>query len=333
MKAQIAASSRKLKNLLFLLTGLAAILEGGPLRAADSGSSWGANFFPNVELIDQDGRKLRFYDDLLKGKVFAINFIYTRCKDSCPAETAALRKVQKALGDRVGRDVFFYSISIDGERDKPGEMKAYADKFHVGPGWLFLTAGKADVDMLRRKLGLYRNDGKNETALNQHSINILLGNEPANQWIKRSPFDDTAALVRVIGQRLGAPSTPAVVAAGHSNAPILDPTQESAGEKLFYPRCSNCHSVSTAEADDIGPGLAGITRKRDRAWLKRWIKEPDKLLARKDKTALAIYKAYKNISMPNFRLTDQQAEDLVQYLESIDRKATVAGANLANSAP
>ncbi|WP_045224150.1 SCO family protein [Methyloterricola oryzae] len=329
MKPQISASTRTL--ILALLAGLAAILEGGPAWAADSGSSWGANFFPNVELIDQDGRKLRFYDDLLKGKVFALNFIFTRCKDSCPAETAALRKVQKALGDRVGREVFFYTISIDGERDKPEELKAYADKFHVGPGWLFLSGGKADVDLIRKKLGMYRNDGKQETALNQHSINILLGNEAASQWIKRSPFEDTAALVRVIGQRLGSPGSASGIANAHINAPILDPTKELPGEKLFYPRCSNCHSVSTAEADDIGPGLAGITKKRDRNWLKRWLKEPDKLIAKKDKTALAIYKAYKQIPMPNFRLTDQQAEDLVQYLEANDRQTKPLAANDAKA--
>jgi protein SCO1 len=319
MQAKIVASGRKLKTLLILLAGLAAILEGGPTWAAPSGSPWGANYFPNAELITQDGNKVHFYDDLIKGKVFAINFIFTHCTDSCPAETAALRKVQKALGDRMGRDVFFYSISIDGERDKPEELKAYADKFHVGPGWLFLTGSKKDVTEIRKKLGMYRGDGKAERAFNEHSINILLGNEAAGQWIKRSPFEDTAALVRVIGQRLGAPIAVAPAQA-KSVGTLLDPGKESAGEKLFYPRCSNCHSVETAEQDDIGPGLAGITKKRDRNWLKRWIQAPDKLIAKKDPTALAIYKAYKEIPMPNMRLTDNEAEDLVKYLESLDNK-------------
>jgi len=99
--------------------------------AADNGSPWGANYFPNVPLVTQDGKTVHFYADLLKGKMVVINFIYTKCRDSCPMETAKLAQVQRLLGDRVGRDVFFYSISIDPERDTPAELKEYADKFHA----------------------------------------------------------------------------------------------------------------------------------------------------------------------------------------------------------
>ena len=152
--------------------------------------------------MTQDGKKVRFYDDLIKNKVFAINFIYTRCTDSCPLETAALRMVQKSLGDRMGRDVFFYSISIDGDRDNPAALKEYAEKFKVGPGWTFLTGRSEDVTLLRQKMGMYRDDGKAEKALNEHNINILMGNEHAGQWIKRSPFEETQALVRILGTRL-----------------------------------------------------------------------------------------------------------------------------------
>src|SRR5260370_4865988 len=89
--------------------------------AADNGSPWGANYFPNVTLVTQDGKTVRFYEDLLKGKMVVINFIYTKCRDSCPLETAKLPQTQRLLASRVGRDVFFYSISIDPERDTPEE--------------------------------------------------------------------------------------------------------------------------------------------------------------------------------------------------------------------
>src|SRR5258708_14847101 len=89
-----------------------------------------------------------FYDDLIKGKVVAIDLIYTHCMDSCPLETARLAQVQKMLGDRVGRDIFFYSISIDPDNDTPEELKAYAEKYHAGPGWLFLTGKKEDVELI-----------------------------------------------------------------------------------------------------------------------------------------------------------------------------------------
>src|SRR6476469_8995931 len=116
---------------------------------------WGSNYFPNVTLTTQDGKKVQFYDDLIKGKIVAINLIYTTCKFACPLETARLAQVYRLIGDRMGRDVFFYSISIDPDTDTPAVLKEYAEKFHAGPGWLFLTGKKSDIDVISRKLGIY----------------------------------------------------------------------------------------------------------------------------------------------------------------------------------
>jgi protein SCO1/2 len=137
-----------LKRLLFI--GALLALGSRYLSAAPAGPAWGTNYFPNVELIDQDGNKVRFYDDLLKDKVLAISFIYTQCMDSCPLETAALRKVELVLGALMGKEVFFYSISIDGDRDNPAALKAYAAKFNAGPSWKFLTGKPEDVKLLRQ---------------------------------------------------------------------------------------------------------------------------------------------------------------------------------------
>src|ERR1051325_3094644 len=128
--------------------------------AATASSQWGGSHFPNVELITQDGKKVRFYDDLVKGKVVAINLIYTTCKYSCPLETARLVQLQKLMGDRMGKDVFFYSISIDPEHDTPEVLKEYAEMYNAGPGWLFLTGKKEDILLLGKKLGLYNGPTK-----------------------------------------------------------------------------------------------------------------------------------------------------------------------------
>src|SRR6267143_7104103 len=128
-----------------LLLGSAAVMAGGP---------WGPQYFPNVPLTTQDGTVVHLYDDLLKGKAVVINVVYTRCTASCPLETAKLAQVQRLLGDRVGKDVFFYSISIDPEHDTPEVLMAYARRFHVGPGWLFLTGKHEDIQLLSKKLGL-----------------------------------------------------------------------------------------------------------------------------------------------------------------------------------
>lgn len=319
MQAAITSASGWVKTLLLLLAALAVILEGGPAWAAAPGSPWGANYFPNVPLTTQDGKTVRFYDDLIKGKVFAINFIYTHCVDSCPLETAALRKVQQALGDRMGRDVHFYTVSIDAQRDKPEVLKAYADKYRVGPGWTFLSGSKADVTLIRQKLGMYRDDGKQEKNLGEHNINVLMGNEAGGQWIKRSPFEETGALVRILGTRLQ--SARSASGAMHPVAALL-PQARSEGEKLFRSHCAACHG--TGHEDGIGPGLAGITQKRERRWLSRWIREPDKLLAQKDPQALALFKQYKEVYMPNLRLGDADAEALIDYLANADALAQVA---------
>src|ERR1700712_4975071 len=83
------------------------------------GEMWGASYFPNIELVTQRGERVRFFDDLIKDKVVAINFIYTTCTDACPMETARMVEVEKLLGARLGDDVFFYSISIDPAHDTP----------------------------------------------------------------------------------------------------------------------------------------------------------------------------------------------------------------------
>src|ERR1700750_1949358 len=90
---------------------------------AAQNAQWGANYFPNVTLTTQHGDTVRFYDDLIKGKIVAVNLIYTTCKYACPLETARLAQVQRLLGARMGRDVFFYSITIDPEHDTPPVLK------------------------------------------------------------------------------------------------------------------------------------------------------------------------------------------------------------------
>ena len=111
----------------------------GVERARRAGLALGQGYFPNANVVTQDGKTLHFYDDLIKEKVFVISFIYTSCRDICPLATSRLAELQEKLGDSMGRDIFFYSISIDPENDTPSRLKQYADTFGAGPGWLFLT--------------------------------------------------------------------------------------------------------------------------------------------------------------------------------------------------
>jgi len=303
---------------LFLFIGAAPILWGGSAAAAgDAGSIWGADYFPNIPLVTHENKQVRFFDDLIKDKVVAINFIYTSCPDVCPLETAMLREVQEILGDRVGRDVFMYSITIDPERDTPEVLRKYAEKFEVGPGWLLLTGKKDDITLLRRKLGLYSEE-KGGDKLQAHSVSGIIGNQGTGRWMKMSPFENPYILATQIGTWLPNYKTPGRKEQDYSNAPKVRTI--SKGESLFRTRCAACHTIGSKDAvtrgkQPVGPDLLGVTRNRDRAWLTRWLAEPDKMLAEKDPLAMALLAAYGNVPMPNLRLGDVEIHALLTFIE------------------
>src|SRR6202521_2242307 len=99
---------------------------------------------PNVELMTQDGKRVYFYDDLVKDKIVVINFMYAHCEKLCPTMTANLVRVQKILHDRIGHDIFMYSITLKPEEDSSQVLKEYADMHGTDPGWRILTGKPAD---------------------------------------------------------------------------------------------------------------------------------------------------------------------------------------------
>jgi len=284
-----------------LLIGIFLIFSSEPAKARGMGKS-----YPNVPLINQDGKILHFYDDVIKDKVVSINFMFTSCGDSCPLETAKLRQVQKMLGDHLGKDVFMYSITVDPERDTAAVLKAYMKKFNVGPGWQFLTGKKQDIDLVRKKLGMYTTD---EDELSDHHINFMLGNEKTGQWLKRTPFDLPETLISVMLGRLQTRSL--VKLPGYTNSRSKGAAQ--IGEDLFNTRCTTCHTIG--QGDKLGPDLFNVVNKRDPAWLLRWLQEPDVMLEEKDPLAIALFNKYNKLRMPNIKLDRRNALDLIEYMK------------------
>ncbi len=307
---------------------LAVLLSGsGPTFAdpgatARSGSSrWGANYFPNVPLVTHEGKSVRFFDDLIRDKVVVINFIYTNCPDSCPLETARLAEVQRILGDRVGRDVFLYSITIDPARDTPTVLKDYAKRYNAQPGWLFLTGKAADITLLRKKLGLYIEEIQDGS--NDHNLSLIIGNQATGRWMKRSPFENPYVLARQIGGWLHNFKLPNQSQKSYAEAPKLRDFDK--GEKLFRTRCSACHTIGVGDGQPrVGPNLLGATQRRDRAWLARWLAHPDKMLAEKDSIAVGLFLAYGQVPMPNMRLNAQQVDCLIDYIDAESRRVEKA---------
>ena len=166
----------------------------------------GAAWFTNVEVKTQDGRTLRFYDDVLKGKIVLINFFFTDCDAVCPLMTENLARVQELLGDRVGKDIFMVSISLEPEHDTPEVLAAYAKTYGVGPGWLFLTGKKTDIDLLRHRLGFVDSDPVEDADPEQHIGTVRIANEPLHRWAMCPALVDPAALVRTVKRVIPAPA-------------------------------------------------------------------------------------------------------------------------------
>ncbi len=277
-------------------------------------TKWGADYFPNHELTNHEGETFLFFDDLVKDKIVVINFIYTSCPDVCPLETAQLTRVQRILGDRLGQDVFFYSITIDPDRDNPTVLKDYRDRF--GAKWPFFTGDEAEIIDIRRKLGLYIEDiGGGE---NNHNISMIIGNQKTGRWMRRSPFENPYVLADQIGNWLTGWSKAQEVK-NYANAPKLRKLLD--GENLFRTRCISCHSIDGDSEGDIGPDLLGVTEKRDRQWLIRWLKEPDVMLANKDPLAMQLFEQYNRVPMPNMGLTQVDVMDLLKFMSASNELA------------
>src|SRR5262245_17898152 len=165
---------------------------------------------PNVELVTHEGRRVRFYDDLVRDRKVVVSFMYAHCQGICLPVTHNLVKVQRLFGDRVGRDIFFYSITLKPWQDSPEVLARYAEANGAGPGWLFLTGSNAACETLRRRLGFVDPDPKLDADPRNHAGNVLYGNEPLMLWAAcpgQADADWIATSIRAQLDRPGAVAT------------------------------------------------------------------------------------------------------------------------------
>ena len=275
---------------------------------------------PNVPVVTQDGKTLNFYDDLIKDKIVVLNFIYTSCKDICPLATARLGEAQDKLGDRLGRDIFFYSISIEPERDTPERLKQYADAFHAGPGWLFLTGLPEDIQDIRYKFGDRRPD------LVDHRNDVVLGNGATGEWQRENALGDLDHFVGAVKAmdpqwRGRSPRTwrakqpwrkGSVKTVHYETGYVMEGRQ--AGSAIFAKLCAGCHSIGGG--DRVGPDLDGLTLRRSRAWITEFLMDPIKMRSRQDPIALALAAKFPGVRMPYLQIHESDAADLISYINA-----------------
>jgi protein SCO1/2 len=161
-------------------------------------ASPGAKRFTNAELVTHEGKKVRFYDDLIRGRQTVTNFMYAECHGACPIVTAKMVQIYNELKDRMGRDVFFYSISVKPEQDTPEKLKEYAEMHRANlPGWTFLTGDPHDIETIRFKLFRMNHPGI-DLDFDSHVGALRIINDATNTWTKVQTFASLTTIMRHI---------------------------------------------------------------------------------------------------------------------------------------
>ena len=174
---------------LTMLVLFASVAHANDFRPA------GQKYFTDIELVNQKGEKVRFYSDLIDGKIVIINSFFATCTGVCPVMGGTFKKIQAALGDRIGKDVHLISISVDPENDTPAALRKYAKATNARPGWTFITGDKKNVEAALHKLGLKTPNKESHTPV------VLIGNEPKGVWKKAlglAPSDDVIKCVNEV---------------------------------------------------------------------------------------------------------------------------------------
>lgn len=303
--------------LAFAVAGLVLIVR---MPEATSHSPWGRSYLPNVTVVDQDGQQRKFYDDVIKGKIVVISFVYTSCNNICPLVVARLREVQDMLGDAFGRDIHFVSISIDPIPDTPEKLKEQAQAFQTGAGWTFLTGDPENIDLIRHKLG-----ERSKKAISQHKNEVLLYNDRTSSWARESPFSDIGVLANAI-QSMDPEWRKAFASQVRANEGAREqPAIDHSGQALFIKTCAACHTVGGGVK--VGPDLNGVTERRTIEWITSYVISPDRLRSASDPAALELRRQFPAVKMPDLGMTEPDLDDLISYLKA--RSESLARASAA----
>ena len=149
-------------------------------------------YFTDVVLVNQDGKPMRFYSDLIKGRTVIVIPFFTECTGACPVMNQTLAQIQDWLADRLGKDAVIMSMSVDPATDTVPGLREYAKHYNASPGWYFLGGQRENVDLALRKLGQFVEVRENHTNI------MIVGNEKTGLWKKAFALADSASLIRLV---------------------------------------------------------------------------------------------------------------------------------------
>lgn len=164
--------------------------------SADEHARSASSSIPDAEVVDQNGKPLRFYSDLIKGKTVILNFMFTSCTYLCPMQGANFSRIQAALGERLSKDVTLVSVTVDPVTDTPERLKSWGQRFGAKSGWTFVTGAKPEMDKLLRALT------GDPSGLKEHSAIAFIGNYDRGVWIRADALDSPARLLDALDNAL-----------------------------------------------------------------------------------------------------------------------------------
>lgn len=171
----------------------AAAQHAATARPQRLGAGDAASYFTNLPVLTHDRGRVRFYDDLVRGRIVLVHAFYTGCGDVCSPVGFNLAQVQAALAKQAGAPaVQIISLSVDAVADTPEVLAAYAQRHGAGPGWSFVTGKKENVDWVLSKLGLYVPEKE------QHQAALWIGNDRTQTWMKLHALAPPAAIVAAV---------------------------------------------------------------------------------------------------------------------------------------
>lgn len=150
---------------------------------------------PDVEVVNQHGQRVRLYSDLIKDKVVLLSFFYASCGYICPMQGAVLSKLQSKLGDRLGKDVFLISISIDPDRDDPQQLHEWANHHKVKDGWTLIVGNNAEVKKMIEDF-----TGNRPGPKEIHASFVFIGNDKTENWLSAEGLASPEHLTSLINQ-------------------------------------------------------------------------------------------------------------------------------------
>lgn len=174
-----------------LAAALGALLLALPAGPAAAGAPAAASVtLEDLTLLDQSGTPHRFRSDVVADRLLVMDFVFTTCTTICPLLSSKMASLQERLGERLGREVLLVSISVDPGRDTPQKLAAYARKWKAGPGWVFLTGPKPDVDAVLKGLGAYTPD------FTDHPPMFLVGDGRTAKWVRLNGFPSVDQILK-----------------------------------------------------------------------------------------------------------------------------------------